>query len=93
MSEEILGLIGERRKMKGKNNTVQKKTNRIIQKKILEKEKWLKSKCTEIEEQQQTKHSFNLHNKVREFTAWNGKYASYPLSNSEGKCINEPDES
>jgi hypothetical protein len=71
MKEEILQLMEERRRNKGKKAEYTR-LHKIIRRKIREaKEEWLEENCKEIEELQKKHDYFNVHRKVKEFLGLN----------------------
>lgn len=90
MTEEILQLMDKRRESKGRNGKGEdyKRLNNLIRKRITEaKEKWLETKCIEIEVLQQKHDFFNLHKKVKEFTSTNKKITTHTMINTNGRLI------
>uniref|UniRef100_A0A8D8SH15 Craniofacial development protein 2 n=1 Tax=Cacopsylla melanoneura TaxID=428564 RepID=A0A8D8SH15_9HEMI len=87
MTEEILGMMEERRISK---NDPQKYKNiqKAIRNKIREaKEKELEDRCTEIEFLQQKHDSYNLHRKVKELTGTCNRKQQGKLTDSDGNII------
>lgn len=91
MTEEIIGLMEERRGLKNDRNMYREK-NRVIRRKIREaKESWLEAKCREIEEAQAKHDVFTVHKKVKEFTGKKRRAVAGCLKNKDGKIILEND--
>ncbi|CAG9840259.1 unnamed protein product [Diabrotica balteata] len=86
MTEEILNIMDERRKYRGKNETTYKQIHKNIRIKIQQaKETWLSERCQEIEELEQRHDTFNLHKKVKEAA---GIFKQTPTSFIEDKHDN-----
>ncbi|XP_060531503.1 uncharacterized protein LOC132705089 [Cylas formicarius] len=89
MTGEILNLMDSRRECKAANDINKyRRLNRIIRIKIKSaKEHWIEARCSEIEELQGRHDHFNLHKKVKDFTATNRKTAVHNILSSDGKLL------
>ena len=67
MTEEILQLMGERRKYKNKDQQKYKELQSKIKLEIkIAKEQWMTNRCAEVEELLKKHDNFNLHKKLKE---------------------------
>ena len=88
MTQEILDLMEDRRKLKSVNDQGYRETNKVIRRKIREaKEKWLSEKCEEIEDLERKHDSFNVHKKVKELAGTQRKWQASFIRSSDGKII------
>lgn len=88
MTDEILKMMDERRSFKNKNMAEYKRIQSKIRSKIrLEKQKWLKNECNEIENLQQSHDDFNLHKKIKEVSGAYRKTNFASLLNDNGQII------
>lgn len=85
MTDEILGLMEQRREVKDRDRKGYKELNREIQRKIkTAKEDWLKEQCTKIEKLQELHDSFNIQKKVKEMVqGYTGKQSNI-LTDEQG---------
>lgn len=91
MTEEILQLMDERRKVKTRNKQKYIELHRTIRKKIREtKAKFLDEECKEIEQLQAKHDTFNLHKKVKEAAGTYRKQHTGNLCDSDGQIIFDP---
>ncbi|XP_072399046.1 uncharacterized protein [Diabrotica undecimpunctata] len=90
MTSEILDLMEERRKHKGRSKAKYKELQRLIGKKIKEaKTTWLANQCSKIEAYAKQYDSFNMHKKIKEMTNTLRKKKDALLKDANGKIIIE----
>lgn len=89
ITNEILDLMDERRRLKNIDAQKYRTIHKEIQKKIKEaKEKQLLEECLEIERYDKMyDDSFNMHKKIKEITGTNKKKLSGILKNNRGEVI------
>lgn len=88
MTDEILVLMEERRKLKNIDRQKYKETQKDIKHRCRKaKEEWLKEKCTEIENLQRLHDSHNMHKEIKEFTGIGRRQKSYILADEKGNIV------
>ncbi|XP_050514333.1 craniofacial development protein 2-like [Diabrotica virgifera virgifera] len=87
MTDEILELMEQRRKLKD-NKTKYKEKQKLIKQKIkVAKEKWMEDKCKELEKLNEKDDTFNMFKKVREVAGLYYKKTPHTITDSSGKMI------
>ena len=88
MTDEILHMMEERRKLKGRNVNEYNKLHKSILRKIKEaKETRLTEKCMEIENLQQKHDDFNMHKKIKEMQNTSKQYNTGIIVDNEGQIL------
>lgn len=88
MTDEILGMMEERREQKNKNPQKYREINRDIQRKVRRaKEQWMNEQCEEIELLERKNDHFAVHRKIKEVTGRNKKHTMYTLFDDNSKII------
>jgi hypothetical protein len=87
MTQDILDLMEQRRKMKNYPDKY-KEINKHIKKRIKEaKEEWIKEQCEEMETYEKKYDAFNMHKKVKEITGSIKKCQIGKLKDKDGNLI------
>lgn len=90
MSEEILDMMEDRRKVKNNDIATYKRIDKEIKNAIRNaKNDWLTERCTEIQILQQKHDSFNLHKKVKEAANLHKPKQAGRLTDTQGNLIIE----
>lgn len=92
MTEEILDMMEDRRRVKSRDTAIYKKIDKDIKQAIRNaKNDWMRERCAEIQLLQQKHDSFNLHKKVKEAAGLYRPRQVGRLMDTEGKLIVEVD--
>lgn len=90
MTDEILEMMDERRKLKNADPEAYRQIHGVIKRKIREaKERWMSERCQEIEELDRKHDSFNMYKKVKEVTGRHRKRTTEVITDEEGKLVYE----
>lgn len=90
MTDEIMNLMEERRRVKSNNTQEYWAIHRNIRKKIREaKAKWMTEKCSEIEDLNKKHDLFNTHKKIKEVTGSFRQRVSGNVSDENGNIVLE----